>query len=106
MDSPPRLGLLIVGCWLAFVGIWFSLGIFLPGRRARWGRRGQGGRMSIFSQFLWTVFLILGGVSAVSSAYHQSWPDHLFPVFFALFAAMLIMAWLDSRVQRDEKESF
>jgi hypothetical protein len=106
MNSSPRIGLLIAGCWLAFGGIWSSLGVFFPKYRGRWGRRGQGARMSVTSHLLWAVMFIFAGVTAISSAHHHGWSERVFPfVFVPLFATMVIMCWRDSRSkQRDDRD--
>src|SRR2546423_227402 len=107
MESSPRIGLLIAGGWLVICGIWCSLGVFWPERRGRWGRRGrEGGRMSVLSQLLWTIMLVFVGVAAISSAYHKTWLQRLFPfAFFPLLAAMFITGWCDSRTrQKNDNE--
>jgi hypothetical protein len=102
--TSPKIGLLIAGCWLALVGLYFSLGVFFPKFRGRWGRRGQGARMSLFSQILWAVTFILFGLGAVLSAYHFAWVDRIFPfVFFPLLAIMFINGWGDNN-NRDDKD--
>ena len=101
METSPNIGTLIAGCLLAFVGVFFSLGVFIPERRMRWGRRGQGGRMCVFSQVLWSVGFIFFGVAVISSAFHQTWPDRVIPfVVVPLLAVMFIMGWYDSRKEQ------
>src|ERR1035438_4114312 len=98
MNGSPRIGLLSAGVWLVVCATWFSFGVFWPKRRGRWGRRGQGARMSAMSHLVWTVLFVFAGASAIASAYHYTWPDAVFPfVFFPLFVAMFIMMWRDSR---------
>jgi hypothetical protein len=107
VETSPKIGSLIVGCWLTLAGLYFSLGIFFPKFRGRWGRRRiQGAPMSLFSQVLWTVMFVLFGVGMIFSAYHFAWPDQVFPfVFFPLLAVMFIMGWRDSRnFKRDDKD--
>jgi hypothetical protein len=106
MEASPKIGTLIAGCWLTVCGIYFSLGIFLPKFRGRWGRPSQrGARLSRFSQVLWAAMLILFGTGAILSAYHFTWTDHAFPfVFFPLFAVLLFMGWRDNR-KRDDKDA-
>jgi hypothetical protein len=102
MGTSPNIGTLIAGCLLAFAGFYFSLGIFLPERRMRWGRRrGQGGRLCVLSQMLWSAGFIFFGVATLSSAFHQTWPDRVFlSVFFPLLAVMVFMGWYDSRKEQ------
>jgi hypothetical protein len=96
-EASPKIGTLIAGCWLTVCGLYFSLGVFFPRFRGRWGRRGQGARLSQFSQVLWVVIFILFGTGAILSAYHLTWIDHAFPfVFFPLFAVLLFMGWRDN----------
>ena len=102
-EASPKIGTLIAGCWLVVGGLYFSLGVFLPKFRGRWGKRGQGARLSLFSQFVWAVMFILFGTGAILSAYHFTWTDHAFPyVFFPLFAVLLIMGWRDNRKRDDQ----
>ena len=101
MDTSPNIGTLIAGCLLAFGGLYFALGIFLRERRMRWGRRGQGGQMCVFSQVLWSVGFIFFGVASISSAFHQTWPDRVFlSVFFPLLGVMFFMGWYDGRKEQ------
>ena len=62
--------------------------------------------MSGLSQLLWTIVFVFAGVTAISSAYHKTWPQRLFPfVFFPLLTAMFIMGWRDSRTsQKNDKD--
>jgi hypothetical protein len=104
METSPNFGTLIAGCLVAFGGLYFSLGMFRQERRMHWGRRGQGGRMSLFSQALWAFGFIFFGVAGISSAFHQVWPNRVFPVvFLPVLAAMFFMAWYDSRKERGSK---
>jgi hypothetical protein len=104
METSPKTGSLIAGCWLAFFGVYFSLGIFFPKFRGRWGRRGQGARLSLPSQILWAMTFIFFGLGAILSAYHYALADRIFPfVIFPLLAAMFIMAWRDNK-NRDDKD--
>jgi hypothetical protein len=103
-EISPKIGTLIAGCWLTLGGVYFSLGVFFPKFRGRWGRRGQGARMSLFSQGLWAVMLMLFGIGAILSAYHFEWTDRVFPfVFFPLLAVMFIMGWRDNK-NRDDRD--
>jgi|SRR5687767_5977336 len=98
MEGRPEIGTLIVGCWLIFGGVYFSLGLFFAKYRGRWGRRGQGARMSQVSQMLWSLLLILIGTVTVLSACHVPWADRAFPiVFFPCFAGLFLMGWYDNR---------
>ena len=106
MDQSPKIDLLIAGCWLGGFGVYATLGIFLPKLRGRWGRRGTGVPVSLWSQVLWAMMFIIFGGSAILSAYHQVWLDNAFPyVFFPLFATLIIMGWRDNRdFKRDDKD--
>lgn len=106
METSPKIGPLIAGCWVARFGIFLSLGIFLPKFRGRWGRAGQGARMSLFSQNLWVVIFILFGSGAIASAFQVAWVGHIFPVvFLPLFAVLLIMGWRDNKNRNDKDVS-
>jgi hypothetical protein len=106
MNGSSKTILLIVDCWMLGFGIYFSLGIFFPKLRGRWGRGGWGAPLSLVSQILWALLFIGFGAGGFLSAYHKTWLGHAFPyLFFPLFICLMIMGWRDNRnFKRNEKD--
>jgi hypothetical protein len=99
--TSPNIAFLITGCLLVVVAIVFIIGIFVPGLRGRWGKRGQGAQMSLLSQVVWSVIFIFAAGGVLASAFHRSWSTRFaLPVFCLMFFAMFAMLWYDNYARK------
>jgi hypothetical protein len=94
MRSDPDIAWLIAGIGLAFASVRLAFGI-APRLRPRWGKRGDGARMSLGSVSLGAILFGSSSTLSLESAFHLSVSPLLEILLFPIGLSFVALALRD-----------